>query len=147
MLPVTSELPDVCYVCHETCCERSGCPCAAHVHEWCLLKSVVACKNQSCTICKGPFTNLRLLNLHQRTPVELNGSDAPVRELAFLCIASIFFSSLSLLFFAASTEQLERYAHLYALCCAASLSLAGSASRAFCQRSETVALRDEALVI
>ena len=140
MLRVTSELPDVCYVCHETCCERSGCPCAAHVHEWCLLKSVVACRNQCCTICRGPISNLRLLNLHQRTRVELTGSDAPVRELALLCMASIFFSSLSLLFLAASTEQLERYAPVYALCCAASLSLAGSASRRFCRRFGPVTL-------
>ena len=138
MLPVTSELPDVCYVCHETCRERSGCPCAAHVHEGCLLKSVVACRNRCfCTICRGPLTNLRLLDLHQRKRATLPSGD---RELAFLCIASIFFSSLSLLFLAASTEQLERYAPVYALCCAASLSLAGSASRRFCRRFGSVTL-------
>ena len=134
MLPVTSELPDVCYVCHETCRERSGCSCAAYVHEWCLLKSVVACRNSCCTICRAPLTNLRL---PQRKHATLPSGD---RELAFLCIASIFFSSLSLLFLAASTEQLERYAPVYALCCAASLSLAGSASRRFCRRFGSVTL-------
>lgn len=125
---------DVCYVCHEPCRVRTQCLCAAHVHEICLLKTAIACDTDRCTICKGKIANLKLLRTCHRTRVEAERREDC--ELMLLVIACVLFSTLSLLFFAASTEQLEHYAYLYALCCAASMSLAGSASRAFCRRAE-----------
>lgn len=130
----------MCYVCHEPCSVRSQCLCAAHVHELCLLNSAIACRTDRCTICKGTIANLKLLRMCQRTRVE-EEQRANDCELVLLIVAALLFSTLSLLFFAASTEQLEHYAHLYALCCAASMSLAGSASRAFCRRAEPLTLR------
>ena len=133
------EAPQLCYVCHEPCTEQSLCDCAAYVHPLCLLKSAIACGTERCTICKGVVANLKLLRMCHRTRVEEEHREEC--ELLLLCIACVLFSTLSLLFFAASTEELERYAHLYALCCAASMSLAASASRAFCRRAEPLTLR------
>ena len=130
---------NVCYVCHEPCRIRSQCLCAAHVHELCLLKTAIACDTDRCTICKGVVANLKLLRMCHRTRVEEEHREEC--ELLLLCIACVLFSTLSLLFFAASTEELEHYAHLYALCCAASMSLAASASRAFCRRAEPLTFR------
>ena len=129
------EAPQLCYVCHEPCTEQSLCDCAAYVHPLCLLKSAVACGTELCTICKTPITNLTLLRTHQRSRVDA----VPQRgELIVLLICSLFFSTLSLLFFTASTERLEQYAHLYVMCCAVSLALAGSASRAFSRRADPI---------
>ncbi len=130
---VRDETPHPCYVCHEPCTEQSLCGCAAYVHPLCLLRTAVACGTERCTICRTPIANLTLLRTRQRSRVDA----VPQRgELIVLLICSLFFSTLSLLFFAASTERLEQYAHLYAMCCAVTLALAGSASRAFSRRAE-----------
>ena len=129
------EAPQLCYVCHEPCTEQSLCNCAAYVHPLCLLKSAIACGTERCTICRTSITNLTLLRTRQRSRVDT----VPQRgELIVLLICSLFFSTLSLLFFAASTERLEQYAHLYAMCCAVTLALAGSASRAFSRRADPI---------
>ena len=116
-----------CYVCHEPCDLQSQCTCAAHVHPQCLVKSAVACNTDRCTICRSPIANLSLVRMAQATSVY---DDRRRTEAVLLCICSLFFSTMSILFFAAATEELERYAHLYFGCFVASLALALGASRA-----------------
>tara|TARA_B100000963_G_scaffold255347_1_gene223939 strand:- start:230 stop:616 length:387 start_codon:yes stop_codon:yes gene_type:complete len=106
---------------------QSQCTCEAHVHPQCLVKSAVACNTDRCTICRSPIANLSLVRMAQATSVY---DDRRRIEAVLLCICSFFFSTMSILFFAAATEELERYAHLYFGCFVASLSLAIGASRA-----------------
>ena len=47
-----------CYVCHEETTERCKCACKAHVHRACLLKSIEARGNMSCSICAQPIQNV-----------------------------------------------------------------------------------------
>lgn len=115
-----------CYVCHEPCTSRSHCACEAHVHTQCLLKSAIACNSEECTICRRPISNLKIVRVHSRASV---GEDPLAPELLFLCVCSLFFSAMALLFFAASTEQLEHCAYAYAGCCVGSLGAASLASR------------------
>ena len=116
----------VCYVCWEPCRTQSQCSCKAHVHPHCLIQTAVACATDHCTICKRPLATPYplLIRKLQQTTVHPQAS-----ELILLCISSLFFSTLSLLFFAASTDQLENYACVYAMCCFASLTLASIAAR------------------
>tara|TARA_X000001036_G_scaffold423328_1_gene447133 strand:+ start:669 stop:1073 length:405 start_codon:yes stop_codon:yes gene_type:complete len=121
----------VCYVCWEPCSTQSQCRCASHVHPRCLIQTAIACETDCCTICKGPLPNLGplLIRKLRETPVHPQAG-----ELILICICSLFFSTLSLLFMAASTEQLEHYACVYAMCCFASLTLAAVAARILAHR-------------
>ena len=123
----------VCYVCWEPCSTPSLCRCSAYVHHRCLVKTAIACQTDCCTICKGPIPNLGQLLLVRLRHAEVNPQSG---ELILLCISSLFFSTLSILFFAASTEQLEHYACVYAMCSFASLTLAFTAARAFSHRGQ-----------
>ena len=99
---------DVCYVCHEPCAARSRCACAAHVHADCLVKTAAACNTLRCTICQTKIDNLKLVRVAHHTRVY---ESFVVTEIVLLCIFTVLFSLLSLLFFAASTEQLEAHEH------------------------------------
>ena len=132
-----------CYVCHEPCDVRSQCTCAAHVHPQCLVKSAVACNTDRCTICRSPITNLSMVRMAQATSMY---DDRRRTEAVLLCVCSFFFSTMSILFFAAATEELERYAHLYFGCFVASLTLAIGASRAIADGEPQATVRTSASV-
>ena len=126
----------VCYVCHEPCAARSRCVCAAHVHEDCLTKTAVACNTNQCTICKTRIDNLKLVKVAHSTRVrEVNTAT----EAVVLCLLSLVFSLLSMLFFAATTEQLEKHAYAYAGYCLTSLALAIYTSHMLSERADAIA--------
>ena len=132
-----------CYVCHEPCDLQSQCTCAAHVHPQCLVKSAVACNTDRCTICRSPIANLSLVRMAQATRVH---ADRRRTEAVLLCVCSFFFSIISILFFAAATEELERYPHVFIACFVVSLEIAILASRAIADGEPPATLRTSASV-
>ena len=126
---------DVCYVCHEPCAARSQCACAAHVHTDCLIKTAAACNTLRCTICQTKIANLKLVRVAHNTRVY---ETFVVTEIVLLCIFTVLFSLLALLFFVASTEQLETHAHAYGALSILSLALAVCASQIIVGRTEPI---------
>ena len=126
---------DVCYVCHEPCAVRSRCACAAHVHADCLVKTAAACNTFRCTICQTKIGNLKLVRVAHHTRAY---ETVAATEIALLCVFAVLFSTLSLLFFAASAEQLETNACSYAALSILSLALAICASQIIVGRTEPV---------
>ena len=51
----TTLLKSECYICLETCLQKSPCECASHVHPKCLIHFVEMSGNTQCTICTGQY--------------------------------------------------------------------------------------------
>ena len=67
-------------------------------------------------------------------------------EAVLLCVCSFFFSIISILFFAAATEELERYPHVFIACFVVSLEIAIVASRAIGDGDPRATVRTSASV-
>ena len=78
-----------CYICQETCEEKSPCECKAYVHAKCLEQFCSVSNKHNCTICQTPFD--------QEHPHQLKENNVQLPLLTRIIIGLLFYFVMGVL--------------------------------------------------
>jgi hypothetical protein len=109
-----------CFVCMEDCADAPLSPCKCigrHIHERCLLELVRKSGKGHCSVCRSPYTDLKM---------EVRTSSRPSLALLMVTcfiICSVLMLALTVLLFTYAPFGTARHRHIYIMCGAAIMSV------------------------